>query len=65
MPCTVVKLNVKVDQVVKKDQVLVILEAMKMEHQVKSKQDGKVKAVKFKEGDFCEANQLIIELEDN
>lgn len=63
MPCTLVKVNFKAGDAVKAGQPIVILEAMKMETVIKAKQDGKVKAIKFKEGEFVHAGKLIVELE--
>jgi len=63
MPCTVVKMFVKSDQKVKKGDILAILEAMKMEHTIKSPADSKVISILGKEGEFMEANQTLINLE--
>lgn len=63
MPCTVVKMFVKTDQKVKKGDILAILEAMKMEHTIKSPADSKVVSILAKEGQFMEANQTLINLE--
>jgi biotin carboxyl carrier protein len=40
-----------------------ILEAMKMENALKSPTDGKVKAIKVKQGQNVEKNQLLIVFE--
>lgn len=39
------------------------MEAMKMEHTIKSAIDGEVKEVRYKEGQFIEPGALIVKLE--
>jgi biotin carboxyl carrier protein len=63
MPGKVVKLNAKVGDKVKKGQTLLILEAMKMENEIKSGLDGVVKAVHVKAGDALENGILMMEVE--
>ncbi|EGR34443.1 methylcrotonoyl-coenzyme a carboxylase 1, putative [Ichthyophthirius multifiliis] len=63
MPCTLVKVAVEQGQAVKAGQILVILEAMKMEHTIKAKEDGIVKLVKYQNGQFVHAGKTIVELE--
>ena len=63
MPGKVVKVLVSEGDQVKKDQPLVILEAMKMENEFKAPCDGVVKSIKVKEGDTVEANAVLVVLE--
>jgi len=63
MPGRVVKVLVSQGDQVKKDQPLVILEAMKMENEFKAPCDGVVKSIKVEEGDTVEANALLVVLE--
>jgi biotin carboxyl carrier protein len=64
MPGKVVKLLKKEgDQVIKGETVL-ILEAMKMENEIKAGTDGVVKAVNVKEGQALEAGFLMVEIEE-
>lgn len=42
---------------------MLIMEAMKMEHTIKAVIDGKVAEVRFKEGQFVDAEALIVKLE--
>ncbi len=63
MPGKVVKVLVSEGDQVKKDQPLVILEAMKMENEFKAPCDGVVKSIKVKEGETVEANALLVVLE--
>jgi biotin carboxyl carrier protein len=63
MPGKIVKLLVKNGEDVKLKQPLVIVEAMKMEHQVNSPSDGKVKSINFADGDQVDTETPIIELD--
>jgi biotin carboxyl carrier protein len=63
MPGKVVKLLVKDGEEVKAKQPMVIVEAMKMEHQVNSPSDGKVKKINFADGDQVDTDTPIIELD--
>jgi biotin carboxyl carrier protein len=61
MPGLIIDLKVKVGDVVKANDVLLILEAMKMENIIKSPGEGNVKSVKVKKGDSVEKGQVLIE----
>ncbi len=63
MPGLVVKVNVKEGDPVEKGQILAIVEAMKMENQMRSPMNGKVKKIPVKPGDKVDANQVLVELE--
>jgi biotin carboxyl carrier protein len=63
MPGKVVKIMASVGEKVKKGQTLLILEAMKMENEIKSGIDGVVKAIHVKAGDALENNVLMMEVE--
>lgn len=63
MPGTVVEIVVKVGDVVKEDDDLVILEAMKMENPIVAIANGTVKAIMVKEKDKVKANQVLVVLE--
>ena len=60
MPGKVIDIKVKVGSKVKKGDTLVILEAMKMEHQVKAIEDGKVSQVLIKKDDQLENGALLM-----
>ncbi len=60
MPGKVLKLNVKAGDEVKAGDVLMVTEAMKMETNIKAKEDCTVAEVKFKEGDKVEKEDLVI-----
>jgi glutaconyl-CoA/methylmalonyl-CoA decarboxylase subunit gamma len=63
MPGKVVKLLVAAGDAVKAGQGVVVVEAMKMENELKSTRDGTVKAVAVKEGQPVEAGQTLLTLE--
>lgn len=63
MPGKVVKIPVKAGDKVGKGQTLIILEAMKMENEIKCAADGMVKAILVKEGEALEQGVLMMEIE--
>ncbi|MGA3209485.1 MAG: biotin/lipoyl-containing protein [Syntrophales bacterium] len=63
MPGTIAEVLVQVGDVVKADEELVILEAMKMNNPLCAPQDGKVKEVSVSEGEKVATNQVLIVLE--
>jgi len=60
MPGMVLDIKVNEGSVVKKGDVLLVLEAMKMENNLKSPSDGIVKKIVAKKGTAVEKNQLLI-----
>lgn len=63
MPGSVVKLNVAEGETVKEGDILIIVEAMKMENELRSPGNMKVKKVYVKEGEQVEGFVPLIELE--
>lgn len=63
MPGKVVKVLTTEGAVVNQGDTLLILEAMKMENEIKAGVDGVVKGVHVKEGEAIEAGHLMIEIE--
>lgn len=63
MPGLIVKVPVSEGAEVKKGQVLVILESMKMQNELKSPRDGKVSRVQVKQGDSVEQRQPMVSVE--
>jgi biotin carboxyl carrier protein len=63
IPGTVLDILVKQGQIVKKGEDLMILEAMKMQNQLKSSMDGKVKSISVKKGDKVSKGTILLELE--
>jgi len=64
MPGKVVKIFKKEGDKVTKGETVMILEAMKMENEIKSGADGTVKSVNIKEGQALEAGFLMVEIEE-
>jgi biotin carboxyl carrier protein len=63
MPGKIVKILVREGDKVRKGQGLVIVEAMKMENEIRSPGAGIVKKINFKEGNLVDTTDPIIELE--
>lgn len=63
MPGLILEINIQVNQEVKEDDPLFILEAMKMENIITSPCDGIIKSISANKGDAVEKNQLIIEFD--
>jgi biotin carboxyl carrier protein len=64
MPGKVIKVNVGEKDEVRKNQTLAIVEAMKMENEIKSSIDGFVKKIHVAEGDLVDSEKPLIELEN-
>jgi pyruvate carboxylase len=62
IPGTIVKLYIKVGQDVKKGEPILILEAMKMKNKILFHADGRVKAIRVKEGEKVPKDHLMLEL---
>ena len=62
MPGTVLKVNVKEGDEVKKGQSLLLLEAMKMENDITAPVDGKVLQVKVNKGSSVNAGDVMISI---
>ncbi|KAI9193561.1 carbamoyl-phosphate synthase L chain, ATP binding domain-containing protein [Polychytrium aggregatum] len=65
MPCKISQINVQPGQKVVKGQPLVVLEAMKMEHVIKSPQDGVIKKIHFSVGDLVGEKKSLLSFEDS
>ncbi len=64
MPGKIVKLMKNVGDKVTKGETVLILEAMKMENEIKSGADGVIKTINVKEGQALEAGFLMVEIEE-
>lgn len=62
MPGTILSVNVSAGDLVKKGEVLCILEAMKMENEIMSPVDGTVTSVGINQGDAVSTGQVLIVL---
>ncbi|HEY9229766.1 MAG TPA: biotin/lipoyl-containing protein [Gemmatimonadaceae bacterium] len=63
MPGLIVRINVQVGDAVQAGQGLVVMEAMKMENELRAQAAGKVKAIVAEPGSAVEKGALLIELE--
>ena len=61
-PGTVLKVNVAVGQSVKKEDVLMVVEAMKMENEIKAPADGVVASVNVNKGASVQTDDLLCSL---
>lgn len=62
MPGKLIKVNVKVGEEVKKGQILLIVEAMKMENNIVAPRDGQVEEVFAQEGDSVDSSKVLLSL---
>jgi len=62
MPATVIAVNVKKDAPVKRGDILVLLEAMKMELPLRAPSDGKVIAINCQPGDLVQPGSPLVEI---
>jgi biotin carboxyl carrier protein len=62
MPGTVREVLVKTGQRVREGQPMMILEAMKMEHQISAPEPGEVSSIYFKEGDRVDMGEILISI---
>jgi len=60
MPGKVIELFVSCGQDVKSGDLLCLLEAMKMRHEIRSSKDGIVEEIFYEAGDFVESDQLLV-----
>ena len=62
MPGTILKINVKAGDSVKRGDVLCVLEAMKMENDIKAANDGVVSAVHVSQGASVNTGDALVSL---
>jgi acetyl/propionyl-CoA carboxylase alpha subunit len=63
MPATIIDVKVAAGDEVKKGDILIVLEAMKMELPVRAPGDGRVKAIHCRPGDLVQPETSLIDLE--
>jgi biotin carboxyl carrier protein len=63
IPGTVLDILIEEGQFVKQDEVLMILDAMKMQNKLKCIMEGKVKSIAVKKGDKVSKGTVLLELE--
>ena len=59
----VIKINVQEGQLVTKNQTLVIIESMKMENEIKAKNEAFIKSIPIMKGDLIKPNQILMTFE--
>jgi biotin carboxyl carrier protein len=64
MPGKIIQIFCKQGDVVKANKPLIIMEAMKMENEMRTSRDVKVKEVLVKQGDSVETGAVLIKFED-
>lgn len=62
LPGTVLRILVKPGEIIKKNQVILTMEAMKMENNILSERDGVVEVIRVKEGDVVLQGDTLIDL---
>lgn len=62
---TIILVDTKAGQRVKAGDILMIMEAMKMEHTIKAPEDGTIKEIGFNVGDLVDEGALLIDMEPN
>lgn len=62
MPGRIVTIKVKNDQIVKIGDVLCVLEAMKMENEIRSPKDGVVSNIQVQDGDIVNGGDLLMQV---
>jgi acetyl/propionyl-CoA carboxylase alpha subunit len=62
MPGQVIAVNVEVGQMVRQGEVLLIIEAMKMEHRIEAPYDGKVETISYHKGDTVQQDEVLLAL---
>jgi 3-methylcrotonyl-CoA carboxylase alpha subunit len=60
---TIILVDTKAGQRVKAGDILMIMEAMKMEHSIKAPEDGTIKEIGFNVGDLVDEGALLIDME--
>ncbi len=63
MPGTILNINVNAGDVVKEGQILMILEALKMENEIMAPRDGKIASVHVAKGASVESGTLLCVME--
>ncbi len=62
LPGTILKLNVSVGDVVAEGQILLVMEAMKMENNVQTSRGGEIVSIKVKAGDAVQQDDVLLEI---
>ena len=63
MPGLIIKINKKIGDEIEIGESVLVLEAMKMENDVRASASGKIKEIRAKEGSSVEKDQVIVIIE--
>ena len=63
MPGRILSVNVEVGQEVQNGDVLVVMEAMKMEYELKAPKAGRIKKMKAKPKEIINQNDILVEID--
>jgi biotin carboxyl carrier protein len=63
-PGTVLELHVKENSIIKKNEPICVIEAMKMQNIIKSPHSGLVKKIFVKKGEQIHADQILLEFKE-
>ena len=63
LPGVILEIKVTVGTIVKRGDVILVLEAMKMENNITADSNGTIKAILCKEGDQVQSGQALVELD--
>ncbi|MDE0119429.1 MAG: acetyl-CoA carboxylase biotin carboxyl carrier protein subunit [Bdellovibrionales bacterium] len=64
MPGKIAEIHVKKEDIIKEGDLLLVIEAMKMENEIRSDRDGKVKKVYIKEGQNVETGAHLLSIDN-
>lgn len=59
----IIKINVKPNEFVRKNQVLLTIESMKMENEIRAQGDAFIKTISIKQGDLVQLGQVLVTFE--
>lgn len=65
IPGKIIDIKCKLSQNVKEGQVIIVIEAMKMENEISAPINGKIKSISVKLGEMISINQVMIEIEES
>jgi biotin carboxyl carrier protein len=65
MPGSILKINAEAGQAVSRGEVLLLLEALKMETEIVAPQDGEVISIHVQKGDTVDSGALLISMKGN
>ncbi len=63
MPGNIIEVRAKIGETIQKGQVVVILEAMKMENEIMAPQDGKITSINTSKGSIVNSGDLLFSME--